>query len=715
MDREKLARTLGQVRILLRARGCALFYRPAGEMKPILVTTDGIAPGEAESLAQRVPFLSAAPNRFGTYRTYRLDAEHDRSRWYLVVAEAYAPEMDRDMDDRLPIALGYLTAVIDNYENSLLARHSYQAIIEIGNQIQADVDLDSVLKLIVESARSLMGTELSWLGLVDEARHRLRIKVAVGNLVPAFARMSVSINTGVGGKAIELRQTIIVHDYPSFHHRTNPAARQAVLDEGVVCMICAPMLRGSKVLGALYVGNRKPTRFTESDASLLTSLATQASIAIDNAQLVSDLKKALQQATHLNSLLESKNRVLEDLEAIHRRLTDAMLAGMQVEQLGNVLADLVRRQLVIRQDICPPFTSTHIPRSARPEGEACCHSSGEGHETGELVSVPILAGQVRLGEILLTGQPKLGNLKRRALEHGATVLALELLKQREIQAVEERLRGDVLSALLEEADDPSPALSERAKRLGFDVAQPHYIVVIDREGRTADTGRRWNLLALATATDTDPTRKALAVERGDRAILAIPASHHLGPEQIARRLLARLGESAVAGVSGQTGPGRSYRTAYSEALGCLRLAHICDAFGSADNEAKKKSRVITYADLGAMRFLLDSPRLDYAVEVIDEWLGPLLRRENRCRGWLLETLRAYLEADGHYPTAARRCSIHVSTLKYRLKVIGKVLGKPLNDPEVKFGLRVACRLMDIMAVAGGLSPRLSNFMLENVP
>ena len=56
--------------------------------------------------------------------------------------------------------------------------------------------------------------------------------------------------------------------------------------------------------------------------------------------------------------------------------------------------------------------------------------------------------------------------------------------------------------------------------------------------------------------------------------------------------------------------------------------------------------------------------------------------------------------DGHHPTAAATCHVHVSTLKYRLSVIRRVLGRSLSDPDVKFGLRVAFRLMDI------LQPRL---------
>jgi GAF domain-containing protein len=52
----------------------------------------------------------------------------------------------------------------------------------------------------------------------------------------------------------------------------------------LVSLICAPMLRDGRMIGALHVGNRHPTAFGETDAALLSALAAQASVAIDNAR-----------------------------------------------------------------------------------------------------------------------------------------------------------------------------------------------------------------------------------------------------------------------------------------------------------------------------------------------------------------------------------------------------------------------------------------------
>ena len=86
--------------------------------------------------------------------------------------------------------------------------------------------------------------------------------------------------------------------------------------------------------------------------------------------------------------------------------------------------------------------------------------------------------------------------------------------------------------------------------------------------------------------------------------------------------------------------------------------------------------------------------------MVAQQLGPLLDHDAESKSPLLPTLRAYLDADGHQPTTAAACFIHVSTLKYRLKKVRELLGRDLSDPEVRFQLRLAFKLMDLLEALG---------------
>jgi DNA-binding PucR family transcriptional regulator len=109
--------------------------------------------------------------------------------------------------------------------------------------------------------------------------------------------------------------------------------------------------------------------------------------------------------------------------------------------------------------------------------------------------------------------------------------------------------------------------------------------------------------------------------------------------------------------------------------------------------------------MGAMRFLFALEDPAPLQEYVDEQLGALLHRAGRDDMQLVVTLRAFLEADGHHGTIAERCHIHKSTVKYRLARIAEVLGRSLSDPEVRFELRLAVALADVLC-ALALAPSL---------
>ena len=68
-----------------------------------------------------------------------------------------------------------------------------------------------------------------------------------------------------------------------------------------------------------------------------------------------------------------------------------------------------------------------------------------------------------------------------ALEHGATVLSMELARLRGIADTELRLRRDLVHDLLAGTDDES-ALA-RAEALDYDLRRPHRVVVVEGKGR----------------------------------------------------------------------------------------------------------------------------------------------------------------------------------------------------------------------------------------
>jgi sugar diacid utilization regulator len=300
-----------------------------------------------------------------------------------------------------------------------------------------------------------------------------------------------------------------------------------------------------------------------------------------------------------------------------------------------------------------------------------------------------MAGEDELGRVVVTGAAPLDELGRRALEHGATVLAVELLKERTTQEVQWRLGGELLAELLERSLPVDRRLAARAARFGIDATRGHRIAVYEAVEGEIDQ----RAMQMAAANALLPGNRALLVTSlgPGRVVLAIPDALEGQLEQVLQALFSAVRGCAV-GLSRST---VDLPKGLREALACARFAAL----------SGRVDAVVRADDLGAMRFLfaLDDPAplQDY----VDEQLEPLLADPRAHDGQLVETLRAFLESDGRHAPIAERCHIHKSTVKYRLARIAEILGRPLSEPDVRFELRLAVALGDVLS-ALALAPTL---------
>ena len=126
------------------------------------------------------------------------------------------------------------------------------------------------------------------------------------------------------------RRPVVVPDYARDRPPTPTRVSDAILGEGIGSMLCCPMLTGEKVVGALYVGSRRPLEFQPIEVALVSALAAQGAIAIENGRLY--------------EALAEQNRVLEGSFAIHRTLTEAALTGAGRAHICTELARLLEHR-----------------------------------------------------------------------------------------------------------------------------------------------------------------------------------------------------------------------------------------------------------------------------------------------------------------------------------------------------------------------------------
>jgi len=632
---------------VLKAQYCAVAWRVGDEVE--VIATHGISEARARSLAPS--WLTARSRASIQHRIEPIRDAAGRVRGALIADLRGGGVRPGDARALMPVFAEHLALLVEKAEVQARRTASYEALVQIGMQIQAaEADVQQTLEVIVARARELLGTDLAWMGLVNDAGQTLDMRVAVGATTDPFMQMRLALGDGVGGAVVANRTPVAVPDYRHERPPTPSWISDAILGEGIGSMLCCPMLTGEKVVGALYVGSRHPLDFPPIEIALLSALAAQGAIAIENGRLY--------------EAVAEQNRLLERSFVVHRTLTEAALTGAGRAHICVELARLLDTEIVLEQDISPPFRARFSAAGEEPDGPLGT----------------ISRAVEDLGRVHVCGLDALTPLQAKALEHAATVLALELVKERAQQQVEWQLQGDLLSELLDAERPYAPSLVARARRHGVDLAREHRIVAVRSSELVSD-----DLLVLvrrAAGRSLVHRDASLVCLRGEDIVLAARDA-----EPIVRSVTAAADRRGIAVAIGVSDVCSDLTTAHRQATACARLA------------LTEGNLVLRAERLGPLRFLLDAPDISQVRAVVAEQLGPLLDAD-RGRSDLFGTLRAFVAADGNVAETAKACFVHKNTLRYRLTRLTEVLGRDPGDPDVKFHLRMAFDLIELFAGIG---------------
>ena len=106
-----------------------------------------------------------------------------------------------------------------------------------------------------------------------------------------------------------------------------PAARQAVLGDGIRGFVCVPIRARHRILGTLSLGRRTPEPFADDEVALLESTADQIGLALDNARLYSETREQL----------EDLRRTQTEVVKAERLAAVGELAGGVAHEINNPL------------------------------------------------------------------------------------------------------------------------------------------------------------------------------------------------------------------------------------------------------------------------------------------------------------------------------------------------------------------------------------------
>lgn len=369
-------------------------------------------------------------------------------------------------------------------------------------------------------------------------------------------------------------------------------------------------------------------------------------------------------------ILRAQADVLERSEAIHRALTRAALGGSLADVAGTLSGQLGREAALLARDGIS-LTPGRAPDPVQARQVLDRPGSAPRPLAGGIL-VPVLLRGQREGGVWVAGEAgQVTDLEVRAAEHAATVAALLMLAQRDLEVREARLGYAFVDTLLEGHFTGDPTSQERALRLGFDPSGTYRVA----------------LLVLADALPLSPEGFARR-ERAAQQVREVLASLGAAPlvtvslNQVwfllpggvnPERVWARLGWEAGGGAEPPGGMvyGRARPGAEGVALGRAEVLTLA-AYA-------RSGELRSYAEVLVPRAL--SGDRDAQADLVRSLLAPL--REARGGEALVATVQALCEAGFAQAEAAARLGIHGNTLRYRMERIEALTGRTLGDPATR--------------------------------
>lgn len=213
----------------------------------------------------------------------------------------------------------------------------FARMLDIGSALGNAFHIDDLLNIIVEKTTELMDAERSTLFLIDEDTRELWSKIIQGSV---NIEIRLQLGQGVAGWVALTGKSLNIQDAyrdPRFNPKVDENTGYITRN-----ILCQPIrnLQG-EIIGVIQVLNRLAGCFTDEDENLLSAIASQAAIAIENSKLYLSAIERNMELIEIKDKLEHKVGELDMLYGLERTISRATSFADMVESIFQKTLGLV--------------------------------------------------------------------------------------------------------------------------------------------------------------------------------------------------------------------------------------------------------------------------------------------------------------------------------------------------------------------------------------
>ncbi len=217
-----------------------------------------------------------------------------------------------------------------------------EVLYRISESISGTLDLESVLKHIVEVVVNVMKADSCLLYLVSANRDELVLRSSKNPHPRLIGRVSLGLGEGITGWVAQEKVPVVIlrnaSDDPRFKFFHN------LPEDRYQAFVSLPIVTKGDVIGVINVQHKRAKRYQDAELALLSTIANQVGGAIENASLYEAMSRQALQLDTLSQVSETvaSNRMIDDVLRLIVTTTAQMLDSticslMLVDEAGGTL------------------------------------------------------------------------------------------------------------------------------------------------------------------------------------------------------------------------------------------------------------------------------------------------------------------------------------------------------------------------------------------
>jgi adenylate cyclase len=257
------------------------------------------------------------------------------------------------MESRLHRVSQEVATSLEKYKN-------LAALADIGQLVNSTIELDEVLRIVMDTIVRLTGAERGFLMLRD-SKGEMTIRMARNWEQESVGASESAISRTVVKKVIESGQAIITtnaQEDPRF------GGQESIVAYNLRSILCVPLKVKNDLIGVLYADNRMRTGiFSDAERDLLVAFSNQAAVALENARLFASLRQTLEEVTELKNLMDNIfasitsgviTADIQDQITLSNRAAEAIIGQTTAQMLGKRLDEVLP---ALAEEIHPHVTA----------------------------------------------------------------------------------------------------------------------------------------------------------------------------------------------------------------------------------------------------------------------------------------------------------------------------------------------------------------------